>query len=165
MTLNSSPAVAARIFFDAREPAVAFAVEELGAALKARGYEVEPASLDPFLPARAPELRILFLQRAEALRRAVPSTVHELSELRAEGFALERAERTLWVIGADVAGELYGGLELAEQIRAFGVEGVTPLRRSPHLALRGTKFNLPLDARTPSYSDMSDSAQAAIPTV
>lgn len=166
MTLNSSPAVAARVFFDAREPAVAFAVEELGAALKARGYEVEHASLEQFLQPVS-GLRIVFLQRAEALRRAVPSTVHELSELRAEGFALgvERAERTLWVIGADVAGELYGGLELAEQIRAFGVEGVTPLRRSPHLALRGTKFNLPLDARTPSYSDMSDSAQAAIPTV
>ena len=34
---------------------------------------------------------------------------------------------------------------------------------NPHLANRGIKFNIPLDARTPSYSDDSTSAQANIP--
>jgi hypothetical protein len=173
MTLNSSPTVGAQLSFDAHEPAVAFAVEELGAALRARGYEIEHGSLAHFLqaPASTAKLRIVLLQRDQALRLGVVSKVSagELSALRAEGFALDVDGRgsapVLWVIGADVAGQLYGGLELAEQLCAFGVEGVTPLVRSPHQALRGTKFNLPLDARTPSYSDMSDSAQAAIATV
>jgi len=171
MTLNSSPSAVARLFFDPHAPAVVFAVEELGAALKARGYEVEHASWQPWPPPASQELRIVFLLRERAIQRGLPDSVGtaECNALRAEGFVLAvegpgRAQ-ALWVIGADVAGELYGGLELAEQIRAFGVEGVTPLVRSPHQALRGTKFNLPLDARTPSYSDMSDSAQAALPTV
>ena len=34
---------------------------------------------------------------------------------------------------------------------------------TPHIAQRGIKFNIPLDLRTPSYSDNSDSAQANIP--
>ena len=33
----------------------------------------------------------------------------------------------------------------------------------PHVAQRGIKFNLPLDLRTPSYTDCSDAAQANIP--
>jgi hypothetical protein len=33
------------------------------------------------------------------------------------------------------------------------------------MPLRGTKFNIPLDLRTPSYTDMSDSAQENIATV
>ena len=60
---------------------------------------------------------------------------------------------------------MYGGLELAEQIRTRGVEGVVDTDRNPYMPLRGTKFNIPLDLRTPSYSDMSDSAQANIDTV
>ena len=60
----------------------------------------------------------------------------------------------------DAAGAMYGGLELAEQIRTHGVEGVADTDRNPYMPMRGTKFNIPLDLRTPSYSDMSDSAQA-----
>ena len=65
----------------------------------------------------------------------------------------------------DAAGAMYGGLELAEQIRTRGVEGVVNTDRNPYLPMRGTKFNIPLDLRTPSYTDMSDSAQANIETV
>ncbi|MHC4157546.1 MAG: carbohydrate-binding family 6 protein, partial [Planctomycetota bacterium] len=34
--------------------------------------------------------------------------------------------------------------------------------RNPYMAMRGTKFNIPLDVRTPSYSDASDAAQKNI---
>jgi hypothetical protein len=165
----------AHIFFDASTAAVAFAVEDLGAALRARGYEVEHGSLQQCFPwpstgQPAASLCIAILERQQALQHGVAGAARAaLSELRPEGFTLlatgTGTARQFWVIAADVPGQLYGGLELAEQIRALGVEGVTPLTRHPHLALRGTKLNLPLDARTPSYSDMSDSAQAAIPTI
>jgi hypothetical protein len=42
---------------------------------------------------------------------------------------------------------------------------VKDLDRNPFLQLRGTKFNIPLDLRTPSYTDMSDSAQQNIATM
>jgi hypothetical protein len=46
-----------------------------------------------------------------------------------------------------------------------GVEGVVDTDRNPHMPMRGVKFNIPLDLRNPSYSDMSDAAQENIATV
>ena len=69
-----------------------------------------------------------------------------------------------WVLGADAAGAMYGALELAEVARIDGhLDAVRELRRHPAIEKRGIKFNIPLDARTPSYSDDSTSAQANIP--
>lgn len=59
----------------------------------------------------------------------------------------------------DTAGAMYGGLELAEQIKLYGIEGVKEESQNPYMEMRGAKFNIPLDARTPSYSDASDAAQ------
>jgi hypothetical protein len=93
----------------------------------------------------------------------------QFEQLAAEGFLLRNVplenHRELVVLSTDAAGAMYGGLELAEQIRVHGVEGVRDTDRNPYLPLRGTKFNIPLDLRTPSYTDMGDSAQANIATV
>lgn len=93
----------------------------------------------------------------------------DVGELQPEGFAIrvarDAARETYTIVGSDPGGLLYGGLELAEQIRIGGLDGVTPTIYNPPMALRGTKFNLPLDARTPSYSDVCDSAQHNIPVV
>ena len=70
------------------------------------------------------------------------------------------------MIGADATGAMYGALELAESVQIAGtLDGVTDRLVNPHLAGRGIKFNIPLDARSPSYSDDSSSAQANIQTV
>jgi hypothetical protein len=71
--------------------------------------------------------------------------------------------RSLTISGADAAGVMYGGLDVAEAIRTGTLEALTDSDHTPHLAQRGIKFNLPLDLRTPTYSDPSDSAQANIP--
>jgi len=93
----------------------------------------------------------------------------EAPDLKSEAFDLQvqrqGAARSITVRGGGAGGVMYGGLELAEQIRLGGIDGVQPLQREPYVAMRGTKFNLPLDVRTPSYSDMGDSAQANIATV
>jgi hypothetical protein len=65
------------------------------------------------------------------------------------------------VTGADAAGAMYGGLGLTELLRTGSP--VADSDHAPHILQRGIKFNIPLDARTPSYSDNSDSAQANIP--
>ena len=72
----------------------------------------------------------------------------------------------MWVIGADASGAMYGALELAETVQIAGtLKGISDRLVNPHLDGRGIKFNIPLDARTPSYSDDSTSAQANIETV
>jgi hypothetical protein len=68
------------------------------------------------------------------------------------------------VTASDPPGLLYGGLEVAEMIRLGGwPAGLRPARGEPAVVRRGIKLNIPLDARTPSYSDAGDSAQQNIP--
>jgi hypothetical protein len=69
----------------------------------------------------------------------------------------------LTVVGADEVGPMYGGLVIAEAIRHGMLESLKESEHRPHIAQRGIKFNIPLDLRTPSYSDCSDAAQANIP--
>lgn len=81
--------------------------------------------------------------------------------LKKEGFEL-RKNKSIVVEGFDDAGALYGGLELAEQIQLYGLENVRPTLQNPYMELRGTKHNIPLDVRTPSYTDPCDAAQLNI---
>jgi len=64
------------------------------------------------------------------------------------------------ISGGDAVGCMYGGLELAERIR-LGEElaDIREAQGKPHILRRGIKFNIPLDARTPSYDDTGDAAQ------
>jgi len=80
-----------------------------------------------------------------------------------QSYRIERRGQAWHVIGADAAGAMYGGLDIAEAIRLGSFDGLKPGERRPFIARRGLKFNIPLDLRTPSYSDNSDAAQANIP--
>ena len=101
------------------------------------------------------------MQRAEE-----PASASLPSDLRAEGFAIRCAQKdgrkSYSVVGADSAGAMYGGLEIAELISAGGLDGIKDDDQNPYMPRRGTKFNIPLDLRTPSYSDMSDAGQQNI---
>lgn len=89
----------------------------------------------------------------------------DAGNLPEEGFQLEVSGREFEVVGGGAAGAMYGALELAEQLRLFGPDGVKPTERNPYLNRRGVKFNIPLDARTPSYTDASDASQKNIPNM
>jgi hypothetical protein len=67
------------------------------------------------------------------------------------------------VRGADTAGAMYGGLDIAEAIRTGTLDSLKDSDHTPHIKQRGIKFNIPLDLRTPTYSEPSDAAQANIP--
>jgi hypothetical protein len=73
--------------------------------------------------------------------------------------------RTITVRGADATGAMYGGLDIAEAIRTGTLDSLKDSDHTPHIAQRGIKFNIPLDLRTPSYTDCSDAAQANIPVM
>lgn len=85
--------------------------------------------------------------------------------IRIEGdqdYTLIREEQQLIIAGYS-NGLMYGLIDLAESLDA----GSEPRMgtHKPDLLYRGIKFNIPLDARTPSYSDASESAWANIETV
>lgn len=84
--------------------------------------------------------------------------------IKPEGFILRReADNKIRIISSDAAGAMYGGIELAEQLRLSGLKGIKETTQNPYMEMRGTKFNIPLDVRTPSYSDPCDAAQRNIP--
>lgn len=85
--------------------------------------------------------------------------------LKAEGFEIKRKGDVIILVGYDHAGLLYGALELAEQIESKGLAKVKPTLQNPYMEMRGTKFNIPLDVRTPSYTDASEVAQHNIPAM
>lgn len=151
------------VYSDTLSAPVQFAVDHLEQALRARGYRVQQS------PLQTPEEDsdnlqiILFASGRDNLEQAMRNaTGGDASDLIPEGFSLQKSSGdtpTYWVRGYDEGGVLYGGLELAEQIRVYGPDAVQPATKNPYMEMRGTKFNIPLDARTPSYTDMSDAGQ------
>ncbi len=93
----------------------------------------------------------------------VPSGVAAPKYTAPQSYALRHKGNTWYAIGADSAGAMYAALDLAELARVNGLAAATDSDSTPHIAQRGIKFNIPLDARTPSYSDNSDAAQQNIP--
>ena len=94
-------------------------------------------------------------------------TADNTNAIRPEGFRIERTARDnvqrIDILAIDPAGLLYGGLEVAEIIPTLGLDHLKNDTQNPYMRMRGTKFNIPLDARTPSYTDVCDAAQINIP--
>ncbi len=148
------------IFCSENDPGVSFALDELKSALSDIGYSVSRSD------SRKADL-VLFHASASSLKKRMKNALPDYSfSLKSEGFSLRRDEKKrIWVAGGDIAGLMYGILELAEQIRINGPEHIKDSDNNPYMELRGIKFNIPLDVRTPSYSDMSDAGQINIPEV
>ena len=75
------------------------------------------------------------------------------------------SQKVIYVLSGDKTGVMYGGFDIAEAIRLGTIDLISDSDHKPYLERRGIKFNIPLDLRTPSYSDMGDAAQQNIPVV
>lgn len=102
---------------------------------------------------------------AKATEAQITLTIAKDDRAAAQSYRIKREGQNLTVIGADPAGAMYGGLDIAEAIRIGTLDSLKDSEHSPHIPQRGIKFNIPLDLRTPSYTDCSDAAQANIPEV
>jgi hypothetical protein len=76
--------------------------------------------------------------------------------LPSQAYRIERIAEGITVTGGDAAGAMYGGLDVAEAIRSGALDSLKDSVHAPYIAQRGIKFNIPLDLRTPSYTDPSD---------
>jgi hypothetical protein len=126
--LAAVPATAADLVYDTDDPLVTFAAAEIAGALTG-GHRADNATIHL-------ELDPALGSQAYAITGATTSAIR--------------------IRGGDSPGLLYGGLELAEQIRVNQVRDTTG---RPHIEKRGLKFNIPLDIRTPSYQDAGHAAQ------
>lgn len=78
-------------------------------------------------------------------------------------YSIEVRKMDVRITAGGERGLMYGGLEAAEQLELYGY--VETCSGNPYIEQRGLKFNIPLDARTPSYDDSGDAAQKNIPVM
>ncbi|MCL5745405.1 MAG: carbohydrate-binding family 6 protein [Acidobacteria bacterium] len=135
------------IYFDPGVAPVRFAAGEIRQALAAKGTKVVEKRLAAFTEAADGPGIVL-----DARGSGDP-----------QSYAIRKRGATYVVLADGAPGAMYGGLDLAEAIRLGTLAGLKDAGHVPHIAKRGIKFNIPLDARTPSYSDAGDSAQQNIP--
>jgi hypothetical protein len=121
-----------------------------------------------FSPADSAPLRFAAAEIKRAAKEAQqppPDVAINVGAGAAQSYRIKRDGATTRVTGGDAIGAMYGGLDVAEAIRTGALGFLKDSTHAPHIAQRGIKFNVPLDLRTPSYSDPSDAAQANIPEV
>ncbi len=152
------------VLLDGDVPQAMFAFGEIQQALQTQGQGVRQLDL-PQLDRVTDGCRLVLCLRSDeaVVRKMQAEGAAAPGDLKSEGYSLRttaKAGRTThWVVGADAAGVMYGGLELAEIIQADGLGPIADVDQNAYMAMRGTKFNIPLDARTPSYTDVCDAAQ------
>ncbi len=155
------------VWYDRAIPELRFAVSELRATCDAKGMPLGERDIAQFRK-EAHGLDVVLAVGAESASRvgaalAVAPPRHDAPQSYAVRVKGGGDGRTIAVMGADAAGAMYGGLDVAEALRVGALDALADDDHVPFVARRGIKFNIPLDARTPSYSDNSDGAQQNIP--
>jgi hypothetical protein len=150
------------IYCDSAVTLIAFAAGEICEALEENGFSVTVKAIEQ-LSDKDKSVRIILAVkgRQSVGKRLLDKGGKPVSELEPQGYAIRLAGKsTYWIIGADEAGTMYGGLDIAEIVRIEGgLDKLSDKIHNPSIARRGIKFNIPLDARTPSYDDTGDAAQ------
>jgi hypothetical protein len=155
------------LFYKPDRPQVEFSAGEIRTALKARGDAAAAGDLTQ-LPQATQQQRIAIAATAdESHQLAVTLQCADLKkDAPGQSYALRKVtagnQTTYVVLATDTTGAMYGALDLAEAIRLGTLTTLEDSAHTPFIPKRGIKFNIPLDARTPSYSDAGDSAQQNI---
>jgi hypothetical protein len=154
------------IFRDASSGPAEFGAQEVKSALEAKAHSVQLKTLGE---SQAGAANLIYLMPAgTAANTLLSSQGKTVPTLEAQAFALRVAAgaTTSWfAVGGDETGVLYGALEIAERIRLSGPLAVSETEQKPYLLRRGIKFNWPLDARTPSYTDPGHAGALGVATV
>jgi len=167
LVFSNLHAASVTVLIDGKSPQVVFATEEIQKTLQEQGHRVRLSGLGGLGQVTDDICIVLCLQsNADVIGKMETEGARPPGNLKSEGYSIRTSSRegrtTNWIVGKDTAGAMYGGLELAEVIRVDGLGDIKDVDHNPYMAMRGTKFNCPLDARTPSYSDVCDAAQKNI---
>ncbi|MBN2089894.1 carbohydrate-binding family 6 protein [candidate division KSB1 bacterium] len=147
------------IVYDPGIQMLSFAASHIKNALNAQKFAVTDIKLSQLSTVDSPVRIIMTTLNNPAVQSIISHPgLEAIPALESEGYSL-RIENApgyvaYWIIGGDIKGVMYGGLDLAEVIQHEGtILSIKRRDRNPFIKKRGIKFNIPLDARTPSYSD------------
>ena len=151
----SASAETVGVFFDQKTGQIAFAAKEVKAALGKKGIDAEMldiATLDAAYPKRKIVIALASENTAVALLKTQGGDVVDGLGEQAFGLRTTAApQQSYWVLGGDANGAMYGGLQIAENIRFNGLAGTYNAKQSPTILKRGIKLNLPWDKASGTY--------------
>ncbi|MFW6309227.1 MAG: alpha-glucuronidase family glycosyl hydrolase [bacterium] len=156
------------IYFDKHKPELNFAAGEIKASLEKKDFSVKEK---PVVNLNETEKNvnnriILGTGDNELLSRIMEKEDYNFDRpdnLDKQGYLVHKVQKnnsfTFWIIGGDITGVMYGGIDFSREIKTKELPEIEEIKNSPYIKNRGIKLNIPLDARTPSYSDGGDAAQ------
>ena len=155
------------IVYDQKDNTFAFVAADMKKAIEFAGYKINLINLGDTSAVSAQNRIILTTRGTKAADHFLRLTgITQLPYSEPQGYSIRKKsyeKYTDWyVIGFDKKGAMYGGLDFGQSIKFYGFDALGDCDKKPYIKERGIKFNIPLDARTPSYSDSGDSAQANI---
>lgn len=159
------------IFFDPAVEQIKFAAGDVKAALEKNKFTVEMLPVASLKTSYANKKVVIALASDTNVTAALAAQGgSKPAGLGQQAYGLrttEAPQKSLWALGGDVNGAMYGGLQLAENISFDGLSGKYDGTVSPDFLQRGAKLNLPLDARIPTYSGYikNTSSQHAVQNV
>ena len=154
------------IYADAKEGPIAFGVAEIQKSLPAATLEPATNAVESTSPSR-----IIVIQNTDSRLIGLLASENERvpKAMKPESYSIwittTNGITRYWAMGADTTGAMYAALDLAEAIAQGRLSSLPRSDHAPYIEKRGIKFNIPLDARTPSYSDAAGDAWNNVETV
>ena len=143
------------IFFDSNVEQIKFAAGDVKTALEAKSFTVEMLPLSSLDATYANKKVVIALASDNATIGILTTQGGTIpTGLKEQGYGLRTTsnpQQSYWVVGADVNGAMYGGLQMAENITFSGFTGSYNNEESPSILKRGIKLNLPWDKRSGTY--------------
>jgi len=174
LSLTYSPIISAEtiaVFYNSSIAQIKFAAGDVKAALESKGFTVEMNPLSSLKLGYAKKKVVITLASDTEVTKLLATqggTIPAILGEQAYGIRTTSSpQKSYWVIGSDINGAMYGGLEIAENIRFNGYKETYNSQESPAILKRGIKLNLPFDEKSPTYETNSKgtSYQNAIPHV
>lgn len=157
------------IFFDTSEPKSSFAAGDVKVALESIGHSVEMNALSSLTPGYINKKVVIALVSNESVTAVLTAQGGSIpSGLGEQAYGLRTTTNpglSFWVLGGDATGTMYGGLQIAENIKFNSLNGTYNNQESPVMLKRGLKLNLPFDAISHTYQDNTTAAKMAVPNV
>lgn len=144
----------ATIYFNPDVSQLGFAAGDIKTAMEAKGISVSLENLRD-MPEAMKGTNVVLLSKADysGLQQTENNSLETLESLEEQAYVIQTLKKsgfTYLVVGGDINGAMYGGLQLAEDINFYGLEEFNK-NDSPDIKSRGIKFNIPFDKRSPTY--------------
>jgi hypothetical protein len=143
------------IFYNSKVEQVKFAAGDVKTALESKNFTVEMLPLSALNSNYANKKVVIALATDKGVEKLLNEQAEKIpAGLGEQGYSLRttnKTQKSYWVLGGDVNGAMYGGLQIAENIKFNGFTGNYTNEESPTILRRGIKLNLPWDKISGTY--------------